>query len=165
MTKYRYKNESCSMNSLTSTLDILFDFCRSREENPRWLCNHGLRVFVVDLPTGQATQPLIVSEREHILNFSTRCLGFADLDQRTRYQLCEYALVRNRSPHEVIFLATDYGLGALWACYRALNSGDMETNLVHYMCANEQFRRHVEQPDNLLALLAENGLFQNEPTI
>ncbi|MHB8625994.1 MAG: hypothetical protein ACYDBJ_02060 [Aggregatilineales bacterium] len=153
------------MNSSTSTLDVLFDFCHSRQENPRWLCNQGLRAFVVDLPTGQATQPLIVSEREHVLYFSTRCLDFAGLDQKTRHQLCEYALVRNRSPHEVVFLATDYGLSALWACYRALNSCDMENNLVHYMCASEQFRRHVEQPDNLLTLLTENGIFQNETAI
>ena len=154
------------MKSSVPALDVLFDSCRSRQENPRWLCNQGLRAFVVDLlSAGEATQSLIVSEREHVLNFSTRWLSLAELDKKTRYQLCEYALIRNRSPHEVVFLATDYGLTALWACYRVISSSDMRHNLVQYIVASQQLGRHIAQPDSLLALLSEDGLFQNEAVV
>ena len=143
-------------------LDILFDFCLSRQEQPRWLSNQGLRAFMVGQPAGDRAQPLIVTERAHVLNFSTRWLALADLDIKSRYRLCEYALIRNRSPYNVIFLAVDDGLNALWACYRTLVSADVEHNLVHYMRACEQLSGYLEQPACLLALLADDQVFQAE---
>lgn len=150
------------MKSSIAALDTLFDFSHSRKEAPRWLCNQGLRAFVVSQPPAESPQPLIVTEREHVINFSTRWLSMADLDNKTRYRLCEYALIRNRSPYDVTFLASDCGLTALWRCYRTLISADMENNLVHYMVAIKQLSRYIGRPERLFALLTEDGLFQNE---
>jgi len=76
--------------------------------------------------------------------------------------LCEYAMIRNRSPYEVMFFATDRGLTALWACYRVLSSIDPELNLERYEYAYGQFRHRIDQPLNLMELLDTEKIYEDE---
>jgi len=145
-----------------SSLDILFEFARSRQENPQWLSRGGLRSFAIRLTNGANAERLIVTERENVLNFSIRCMNLADMDDKARYKLCEYAMIRNRSPYEAIFFATDRGLSSLWVCYRALGARDPEMNIERYEYAYEQLRRRVDQPLDLLQLLETEHVFEEE---
>jgi hypothetical protein len=148
--------------SKPSSLDVLFDFAHSRQENPRWLSRGGLRSFAIQLTNGPKVESLIVTERENVLNFSIRCLSLADMDAKARYKLCEYAMIRNRSPYEAIFFATDRGLSSLWVCYRALGSLDPELNIERYEYAFEQLRHRIDQPLDLLQLLETEKVFEEE---
>ncbi|MHB8625015.1 MAG: hypothetical protein ACYDBJ_07270 [Aggregatilineales bacterium] len=97
-----------------------------------------------------------------MINFSVRCLTLTDLDEKTRYKLCEYAMVRNRSPREAVFFATDRGLSSLWVCYRALSSSEPEDDFGRYVYAYDQLRRRIDQPLNLLELLETEKIYQEE---
>jgi hypothetical protein len=150
------------VNKGNSSLDALFDFSSSRHENPQWLSKVGLRSFAIRLTNGHNAESLIVTERENVLNFSVRCLSLREMDDKERYKLCEYAMVRNRSPREAVFFATDRGLTALWVCYRALSSHDPEMNFERYEYAYEQLRRRIDQPLNLIELLDTEKVFEDE---
>ena len=145
-----------------SSLDLLFEFSCSRHENPHWLSRGGLRSFAVRLTKGGNEANLIITERDNILNFSVRFLGLTDLDDKARYKLCEYAMIRNRSPYEAIFYATDRGLSSLWACYRVLSAIDPEMNLARYEYAYEQFCHRIDQPLNLIELLETEKIYEDE---
>ena len=149
------------MTSSTS-LDMLFEFSRSRHENPQWLSSGGLRSFAIRLTNGESAETLIVAEREDVLNFSVRCLNLMEMDDKTRYKLCEFAMIRNRSPREAVFFATDRGLSSLWVCYRAVNSHDLEDNFARYEYAYDQLRRRIDQPLNLLQLIETDKVYQEE---
>ena len=149
------------MNKPTS-LDLLFEFSSSRQENPRWLSRGGLRSFAVRLTNTGKEANLIVSERDHILSFSVRFLALTDLDDKARYKLCEYAMIRNRSPYEATFLATDRGLSSLWACYRVLSATDPELNLERYEYACDQLRDRTNQPLNLMELLETEKIYEDD---
>ena len=150
------------MSPASSTLDQIFDFARDRQDNPIRISRGSLQSFAVRLSNGTHSETMIVTERDSVLSFSMRWLSLDSLGQKLRSQIFEYALVSNREPYNVAFLAIDRGLTTLWACYRVVSSSDSHNSQTQYEYARTILSRYIGQPVKWHDILKSGQFFKDD---